>query len=259
MIFDSHSHIDDSKLKKIQNDIINNLHNDNLCGIINVGCDYTTSVDSFNLSQENENVYCALGIHPSDCDTYNLEFEKFVIEKSKNKKVVAIGEIGLDYHYPDTNKELQKEIFVKQILLADALKLPIIIHTRDALVDTLNILKKYSNFLNNGGVIHCFSGSYETCKEFLKLGFYLGIGGTITYENNKVNNFLNKIPLSRILLETDCPYLTPLKLKGTINQPKNVNLVLDHLVEKLNLNKSDFEKIILDNVKTLFKKIEIKD
>lgn len=259
MIFDSHSHIDDLKLKDIKSDIIKNLEKDNLLGIINVGCDFETSINSFKLSQENKNIYCALGVHPSDSDKYNLDFEKFVIEKSKNNKVVAIGEIGLDYHYPDTNKELQKEIFVKQILLADALKLPIIIHTRDALVDTLSILKKYSNFLNNGGVIHCFSGSYETAKEFLKLGFYLGIGGTITYENNKVNKFLNKIPLSRILLETDCPYLTPISLKGSINQPKNVNLVFDYLVKNLNIEKAEFEKIIIDNVKTLFKKIDIKE
>ena len=256
MIYDSHSHIDDEKLSSIQSEIIHNFNKDNLHGIINVGCDQESSLNSFKLATNNEKIYCALGIHPSCISNYNQKFEQFIIESSKHNKVVAIGEIGLDYHYENTDKQAQQDIFVKQILLADTLHLPIIIHTRDALVDTLAILKKYSNFINNGGIIHCFSGSYETAKEFLKLGFYLGIGGTITYENNKVNKFLNKIPLSRILLETDCPYLTPVPLKGTLNQPKNVNIVLDYLSNKLNIEKQNLEQILNDNIKTLFKKIK---
>ena len=170
-----------------------------------------------------------------------------------NKKVVAIGEIGLDYHFVQDNKEAQKSCFIKQIELANELDLPIVIHTRDAMGDTLDIVRKYKDKIKKGGIFHCFHGSKEVLCEINKMGFYVSYGGAITFNNaNNLREIVKETTLDKILTETECPYMAPVPLRGTINEPKNIDLIFEKMCEIKNISKNELEKIIENNTKKIF-------
>ncbi len=212
LIFDSHAHYDDAKFDNDRDELIKSMLDKNVNTIINCGTDIDNSNKCINISKRFERVYCALGVHPHEADSVNNNF----IEKLKNlfdfKKAIAVGEIGLDYHYDLSKRENQIDIFEKQIKLALEINKPIIVHDREAHKDTLDLLKKYKP----KGVIHCFSGSVEMAKEIINLGMYIGIGGAVTFKNaKKIVDVVKQTPLNRILLETDAPYMTPVPYRGT--------------------------------------------
>lgn len=251
MLIDTHAHLNDERYSSEKVDeIINTLKENNIEKVITVSYDAKSCLKSVELSKKYNEVYAVVGIHPSNPE----EDMSFLHDLAQNKKVLAIGEIGLDYHYEGYNKEKQIETFIKQIKLAYNLNLPIVIHLRDAYEDMLNILKEYKDYLIYGAVVHCYSGSLEYAKELLKLGLYFSFTGVITYKNAKKSlEVIKEIPLDRIMIETDCPYLTPEHFRGKLNEPKFVNLVFDKICEVKNLEKSKLENILRENTRKFYK------
>ena len=193
------------------------------------------------------------GVHPEDANEYSENAQKKLIELCKSKKVVAIGEIGLDYHYEGFDKEKQKEVFLKQIVLADKLSLPIQIHCRDAMEDAMKILKENKDKLSRGGIFHCYSGSIEEAKEILKLGFSFSFGGVCTFKNaRKAVEVINFLPIENILLETDCPYLAPEPHRGEVNEPKNIPFIAEKIAQIKNIQLEEVAKITTENAKRIF-------
>ena len=198
------------------------------------------------------NVYTSLGYHPEFADKITKNDIESLYEKCKNSKVVAIGEIGLDYHYGKEYRNEQIELFEEQLKLAEKFNLPVIIHSRDATFDTINTLKKF----NVTGIIHCFSGSLETAKEYINMGFLLGIGGVVTFKNSNLSNVLKEIDLDKIVLETDSPYLSP--FRGEKNSPSNIPVIASFIANIYNVSVQNVADITTNNVKKMFK-INIKD
>ena len=206
------------------------------------------------LVQKYDCVYGALGLQPQEIDSdYEVVLE-FISSHVRDNKIVAIGEIGLDRHYDCDNYELQKEVFERQLRLAQEYDIPVIIHSRDCIEDTYNILSKYKV----RGVLHCFNGSVEMAKKFVDLGFYIGVGGIITFKNSKkIKEVIKIVPVEYILLETDSPYLTPEPLRGTVNEPSNIPIILDEICKIKGLDIDSAKVLILHNVSRLFDKMSI--
>ncbi|MBQ0099503.1 MAG: TatD family hydrolase [Firmicutes bacterium] len=255
-LIDTHCHIDDEQFLD-KKEIIENFVS---CGgeiAINMGCDEKSSKTGLELAKEYLNVYCGVGVHPENVNKTNSETLKNIETLAKSEKCVAIGEIGLDYHFEPFDKDKQIEVFVSQIDIANKLKLPISIHSRDATLDMVNILKENRDKLSHGAVMHCFSGSRETAKVLLDLGLYIGFGGTVTFKNSvKTVEVASYVPLDRMLTETDSPYLAPSPLRGTRNEPKNVGLVIEFLSTLRGKDREEFSQIIKDNTLRLFTKIK---
>ncbi len=246
-LIDTHAHLNLDSFKKDWLQIIRKCQKLDL-GIINVAIDMETSKKALQISQKFKNTFSALGIHPLT-KIKKFPFKTF-LNLAQSKKVVALGEIGLDY-FRAQDKESQKALLKKQLKLAQLLKLPVIFHCRQAYDDLLKILKE-KNFRNLKGVIHCFCGDIKIAKEFLNLGFYLGFNGLITY-SNQYQNLVKKIPLKRILLETDCPYLTPFPFKKKRNDPTYLFLIAKKISELKQVSFSTLAKITTFNAKKLFK------
>ena len=204
MFTDSHCHLYSNYYDNL-NETIKNAEKNNITKFINNGCDLNSNTEILKLITKYPNMYGAIGIHPENVEDYQETDITFLKDNITNPKIIAIGEIGLDYHYTKENKEKQINLFEKQLQLAEKYNLPVIIHSRDATQDTINTLKKYKVT----GVIHSFSGSYETAQIYLKMGFSLGINGVITFKNSNLKEVIKQIPLKNIILETDSPYLTP--------------------------------------------------
>lgn len=244
-MIDSHAHITKEFYSDIE-DVIKNEKN-KMLAIINASDSIETANEIIEYSNKNNGfLYSVVGIHPeninnlSDIDT----IEKII----KKHKVVGVGEIGLDYSYRDDNKELQKEFFIKQINLANKYNLPVVVHSRDAIWDTYDILKKNKC----RGVIHCFSGSVEMAELFVKLGYYLGIGGVLTFKNSTLYKVIEKIDLNSILIETDSPFLTPHPFRGEKNYPSKVKFVAQKIAEIKNISVEEVCKITSKNAIDLF-------
>lgn len=249
-IFDTHAHYDDVAFDSDRDELLASMPKNNVKYIINQGTDVETSRFSVSLSEKYPYIYAAVGIHPEDVD--KKESVNDIRELAKHKKVVAIGEIGLDYHYDNTNKELQLNYFKEQLGLANDVDLPVVIHDRDAHKDTLDTLKSIK--IKNTGVIHCFSGSLEMAKELIKLGYYLGFDGPITFKNAKTAiDVLQYTPVDRILIETDSPYLTPVPFRGKRNNSMYLVHVINKIAEIKGLLPEEIAKATMDNAKTLFK------
>lgn len=220
-IIDAHTHLTDKAFDKDRDFIIKDLENFNIKAIINPSEDIETSIKAVELSKDYENVYAAVGIHPENVD--NVKEEDFIKleELAKNEKVVAIGEIGLDYYWKDDNKELQKKVFIRQIELAIKLNLPLVIHSRSAAGDTIEILEKYKDKVVCQ--MHAFGDSVEMMERYVKLGFYISIGGVVTFKNSrKIKEVAKSVPLDRLLIETDAPYLTPEPYRSLRNDSRKI-------------------------------------
>lgn len=247
MLIDSHCHLSCKDYENVE-EIINNMKNNIM---IASGADHESNIDVVKLCSNYPNIYGVLGIHPTEITNNVEEHLKYIEEHINDKHIVGIGEIGLDYHY-DCDKDLQKEIFIRQIRLALKYKKPIVIHTRDAIQDTYDILKKENAYQVNV-TIHCFSESLEMAQLFIKNGAKLGIGGIVTFNNaKKIQEVVRNIDLKHILLETDSPYLAPVPLRGTKNEPKNVYLVAKKIAEIKNITIDDVIKITTNNSKAQF-------
>lgn len=225
MYIDTHCHVFKEYYNNIEM-VINDCKNNGIDKIIVNGSDINSNREVLELVNKYDIVYGAIGFHPTELDNFKEEYFDFLENNIDNQKIVAIGEIGLDYHYDNTDKEKQIYVFRKQLDFALKYNKPIIVHSRDSIQDTYNILKEY----RLTGSIHCFSGSVEMAKEFIKIGYKLGIGGIITYKNAKtIKEVVKAIDLSYILLETDSPYLTPSPYRGEDNSPKYIPIIANEI------------------------------
>ena len=252
MLIDTHCHLYSEYYSDID-DIVNLAKKSNVNILINNGCDSKSNKEVIDLLDKYRNMYGAIGIHPEEVDNYSLDDIKFIEKNLNNKKIVAIGEIGLDYHYSKENKEKQIKLFELQLDIANKYKVPVIIHSRDATEDTINILRKY----NIKGVIHSFSGSLETAKIYIKMGFLLGINGVVTFKNCNLKDILVNIGLNNIILETDSPYLTPVPYRGKQNNPSHILDIAKYISEIFNVSLEEVSKITTKNVLDLYNKITI--
>lgn len=211
-IIDTHAHYDDSQFDNDRDELLKRILDESVEAIINIGCDIESSRFSIDLSHKYQNIFAAVGIHPENCDNVPDNYIELLKEMAKDNKVKAIGEIGLDYHYEGYSAEKQQEVFIRQLILADELSLPVIIHSRDATEDTMRILKEVKP---QRAVMHCFSGSAETAAELLKLGIYISFTGVLTFKNaKKAVKVCEIIPLDRLMTETDSPYMAPVPHRG---------------------------------------------
>ncbi len=255
MLIDTHAHLNDSKYDTYREELISSLSSNNVEKVFTVAYNRESIIDSINIAKANKNIYAIIGVHPSDVDDYNEETIDLIRQSANNPKVIAIGEIGLDYHYDNINKEEQKRVFVEQLKLAHELNLPVCIHNRDSIGDCLQILKEHKYLLSNGGVVHCFSESVESYKEIKKLGLKIAFGGTLTFKNNVRGPEVCKIAdIEDILIETDCPYLTPHPHRSKVNEPKYTQLVAEKIAEIKNMSYEDVVNITTKNALNLFKK-----
>lgn len=257
-LIDTHCHLNDDYFWGNAEEYINNFENDNLQYAFVVGYDFVSSKRALELAEKHENVYAIIGMHPSDAEKWNVEFEEFLTNNLPNKKVLALGEIGLDYHYENFSKQTQKQVFIKQLEIANKLGVPIVIHERDAVGDVVDILRQNKHLINNGGVVHCFNESVETYKIYKDFGLKFSFGGAITFKNSKnAPKLLAEVDVKDILLETDCPYLTPEPLRGKErNQPKNVFLVAKKIAEIKNMDLNELIKQTNKNVLSVFTKLK---
>jgi len=276
MFIDVHAHINDSKLIDDVDNVIDRANKAGVKYIVNATCDVKSIKETLELVKKYENVYATLGIHPQAIFEYDDEIEELIYSNKNNQKVIGIGEIGLDYHDMETQiayikqdypqyeniteeevKNKQKEVFIKQIELASKMNLPIVVHSRDATADTLEIIKSKINLLKNKGLIHCFSGSVEVAKEYFKMGFYISVGGSITFKNARcIPDVIRECGIDNVMLETDCPYLSPEPYRGKINEPKNVVLVSDKIAEILDINYRQVEEKTTENAFALFGRLK---
>ena len=244
MLIDSHCHLVNEDYNI--DDVINRSINSDVKYLIVGGSEREDNKLNMKLISEYKNIYASVGFHPSmalDVSEQDyIDLEEYI----KNEKVVAIGEIGLDYHYGKDDVDAQKKMFIRQLDIAKKHNLPVVIHTRDAFLDTYNILKEYDLF----GVIHCFSGSLEVAKKYLDLGYYLGIGGVITFKNSKLKDVIKEIGLDRVVFETDSPYLSP--IRGEKNEPANVKIICNFVAELLDLSVDRVADITFNNTIKLF-------
>ena len=255
-LFDSHSHYNDEKFNLDREGIIKETLASGVSNFIVAGYSIDSSKKAVEIAENYEGVYAIVGISPNDLENIQTEEDIaksiFEIEKiAGDKNVVAIGEIGLDYYWNKENKELQKEVFIKQIDLANKLHLPIVIHTRDAFVDTIEILK--NNNVNKKGIFHCCPLNKELVKEALKLDFYISLSGVITFKNTKnADDIINMIPENRLLIETDSPYLSPEPLRGKRNNSMNVKYVAEKIASVKNKTLEEIADITNKNAKRIF-------
>lgn len=238
MIIDTHTHLLDEKFSADREEVIENLTGNGVYAIVENGTNITDSKKAVFLAQSHKNIYAAVGIHPHDASTATPQIFAELKALTRENKVVAIGEIGLDYHYDFSPREAQRKAFFEQIKLAEEVGLPIVVHSREAAQETFDILKEE----NVKGEIHCFSASAQMAQEYVKRGFYIGIGGAVTFKNNKKTVEVAKaVPLEKILLETDCPYMTPEPFRGKRNEPKYTFYAAKKIAEIKNI---DVEEVI---------------
>ena len=226
MIIDTHCHLTSEYYSDIDSVILDNRHN-GIGKIIVSACEIGKMEEALFLADHYDDVFLSLGFHPSEALKVTSSHFDQLTESLKHPHVVAIGEIGLDYHYDRESKDKQKELFHYQLSLAEYYHLPVIIHSRDATQDTIDILKQH----HVSGIIHCFSGSLEVALQYIQMGFLLGIGGVITFKNSNLGQVVSKIPLSSIVLETDSPYLTPVPHRGEINSSKYLPIIAEKIAE----------------------------
>ena len=249
MFIDTHLHLSKSDYEDIDN-VVKSAYLSNVKYLIVSCCTFDSITEGLSLSKKYSNIFLSIGLHPSEANNYSIE-ELNEIERlasDKSNKIVAIGEIGLDYHYGKEDCLEQKELFIKQLEIANRLNLPVVIHTRDAIEDTLAILKRN----NSKGVIHCFSGSLEIAKEYIKRGYKLGIGGVITFKNSKLYSIIKYIGVENIVLETDSPYLAPDPYRGQKNEPKYIPIIAKKVAESLGCDIKIIEEKTSKNATTIF-------
>ena len=252
MFIDTHCHLFSSYYNDIDK-VIKSAKFNLVTYYINNGSDYESNKEVLKLIDKYDSMYGALGIHPEEVEKYGLSDIEFIRSNLNHKKIVAIGEIGLDYHYTKDNKEKQIELLRNQLKIAEEYDLPVIIHSREATEDTINVLKDYSV----KGVIHSFSGSLETARIYIKMGYLLGINGVVTFKNSKLKNVIKEVGLENIVLETDSPYLTPEPYRGKTNGPEHIFDIALYLAHLFNVSLEDVAKNTNNNVRKMYKKMII--
>ena len=260
MIFETHAHYDDDRFNEDRDELLRRLPREGVGVVINSGASVESTRDTIRLAKEYEHVYAAVGVHPSEIEELDEGFLQWMKEQTDWEKTVAIGEIGLDYYWRQDNKaevqERQRSWFGRQIELARESELPIIVHSRDAAADTMQVMKEH-HAEEIPGVIHCFSYSREMALEFVKMGYYIGVGGVVTFKNaKKLVETVEAIPLERILLETDCPYMAPDPYRGKRNDSTYLIYVRDKIAEIKGISPEEVEKVTEANARSLFTRVK---
>lgn len=258
MIFDTHAHYDDAAFNEDREQVLGRIFEQGIERVVNVGASIATSKTTVELCNTHDFIYGAVGVHPSE--TAELDEEKFswLKDQLSNPKIVAVGEIGLDYYWDTPEREIQKVWFQRQLELAIDEGKPVIIHSRDAAADTLVMMKEAKAYADKNqkdftGVIHCFSYSTEMANEYIKLGFYLGIGGVLTFKNAKtIKEVVAAVPMSNLVLETDCPYLAPVPRRGERNDSGNIPYVVNEIADIKNLTPAEILEITTNNANCLY-------
>ena len=253
MIFDTHAHYDDDAFEGDREQLLENLKNSGIEGVVNVGASIQTTKNTLELIKKYPFVYGAVGVHPNETAELNEDLLNWLKNVSRTEKVVAIGEIGLDYYWDEPGREIQKHWFVRQMDAARETGLPVIIHSRDAAADTLDLMKA-QNARDLGGVIHCFSYGKEMAREYLDMGFYLGIGGVLTFPNaKKLKEVVEYMPMEQLVLETDCPYLSPVPNRGKRNSSLNLPYVVGAISQMKGISAEEVIEITSRNAKRLYR------
>lgn len=247
MFTDTHCHLDHEYYNDLY-EVLENAKQNGINRLIACGCSVASNAEVIDIINKYDNVYATIGFHPDQADIINDNDIVFLEEQIQNHKILGIGEIGLDYHYDGIDKEKQKDLFIKQLKLAEKVDKPVVIHSRDAVQDTIDILKKF----NIKGVIHSFSGSYEVAKIYINMGFKLGINGVVTFKNSNLKDTLIKLSPENLVIETDSPYLTPHPYRGEKNEPKNIKIIADFLCELYDLSFEELAEITNKNIKSIF-------
>ena len=257
MFIDSHAHLNDDKLYPQADEVVGRALRSNVGKIINVGYDLQSSKRSVELAERFEQVYCAVGMHPHDSKSADTALYDYIKSVANLSKTVAVGEIGLDFHYDLSPRDIQQKVFIEQLELACALKLPVIIHSREADMLTLKILNENKSYLQWGGILHCYGASAEMVKEYNKLDLFYSFGGSITFKNAKEKPLVLKtVPKNKLLIETDCPYMTPVPFRGKDNEPSYIPYIAEKMAEILNLDLAEIMEITKRNTEALFFKIK---
>ena len=253
MIFETHAHYDDERFEEDRDALITSMPGRGVGTIINVGASIESTKTTLALSEKYPFVYGAIGVHPNEVDELNEDGIAGRKENSVLPKIVAVGEIGLDYYWDEPGREVQKKWFLRQLELAWEVKLPVVIHSRDAAKDTLDIMKSF-HAENLGGVIHCFSYTKEMAREYLNMGFYLGIGGVVTFKNaKKLKEVVEYMPMEQMVLETDCPYLSPVPNRGKRNSSLNLPYVVEEVARLKGISADEVIEITNRNAKTMYR------
>lgn len=246
-IIDSHAHYDDSSFDADREEVLRELFSGEICKIVNIGCSVKSSYSSVKLAEEYAGIYAAAGLHPDAADEIDRIDE--IRRLCDNKKVVAVGESGLDYHYEEHSRDIQKKAFEEQLKLAAELDMPVVIHSRDAWEDTMELLRKY----RPKGVMHCFSGSAETAREIVTMGMYVGFTGVVTFKNaKKALKALEAVPLDRLLVETDCPYMAPEPNRGKRNYSGYLPYTVAAMAAVKGVSPDEMAEITAENAERLF-------
>lgn len=252
MIFESHAHYEDEKFNDDREELLKSLAEKGIGYVVNVASSLSTIKKTVQLMEQYPFMYGAIGVHPEECNELSEENFCIIEENIKLEKAVAVGEIGLDYYWDTVEKEIQKKWFERQIELAKKCKKPMVIHSRDAAKDTLDIMKACQS-QDIGGVIHCFSYGVEMAREYLNMGFYLGVGGVVTFKNaKKLKEVVEYTPLDRILLETDCPYLAPVPNRGKRNSSLNLVYIAEEIAKLKNITYEEVVEVTEKNAKMMY-------
>lgn len=253
MIFDTHVHYDDAAYNEDRENVFNEIRQKGVSTVVNVGASIESAKKAVELSHQYDFIYAAVGVHPSDTEELTEEDMQWMLEAAKQEKVVAIGEIGLDYHYEEPPKEIQRKWFIRQLQLAKETGLPVCIHSREAAQDTLDIMRE-AQAKEIGGVIHCYSYGWEMAKIYLDMGFYLGIGGVVTFKNGrKLKEVVQQMPMERLVLETDAPYLSPEPYRGQRNSSDRLVFVANQIAELKGLTAEEVIRITEENARKLYR------
>lgn len=251
MIFDSHAHYDSHQFDEDRHELLLSMQENGIGTIVNCAADWESLTEVVEMAQYYPHVYAAVGLHPDEVGELDEERFAFLKQQCQKEKVVAVGEIGLDYYWDTASHDVQKKWFVRQLELAKELDLPVIIHSRDAAEDTWNVMKEHAQGLR--GVIHCFSYSKEMAEQYVKMGFHIGIGGVVTFKNGKkLKEVAQAIPMDRILLETDCPYLAPEPFRGKRNSSLYIPYIAQAIADIKGITYNEVVAQTEKNAKELF-------
>lgn len=253
MIFDTHAHYDDEVFDEDREELFKKIQKEGVGIVVNIGASMESTKRSIELSEKYDFIYAAIGVHPSETADLTEEDMQWLARASALDKVVAIGEIGLDYHYDEPPRELQKKWFIRQLDLAKEVQLPVCIHSREAAQDTLDIMQA-AHGEEIGGVIHCYSYGWDMAKIYLDMGFYLGIGGVVTFKNGKkLKDVVEKAPMERLVLETDAPYLSPEPYRGQRNSSDYLTYVASQIAELKGMTPEEVIRITEENAKKMYR------
>ena len=254
-MIDTHLHLDDEKLASNVDEIYNSFEQYGIQLVINNSCDMPTMIASVQLAESYDNVFATVGMHPHESKHFNKEFVSAMEQYAQHPKVVAVGEIGLDYYYDLSDRQTQRDVFAQQIEIADKLHLPLTLHVRDAYGDAWDILRAEKKHLNNGVLWHCYSGSAEFARQAARQGHYFAFGGAITFKNANKADVFEQVPFDRVLSETDSPYMSPEPLRGRVNTPLNIPIIVAKIASFYGKGIDETEEQIRKNTLRLFPKI----